>query len=157
MVLRFPVGDAKGVPTLVCGVAAPSSEANVARSEAARLLRIERWSRLDAESVRAEMLAEWGVLPDARGRTASPTSSGEPASGATDREQQAAVAEARAERATAVAERDAALSANGNLAAELKTAQARLTELERTLATETSSAGTPRWRSPRKPPTSSAP
>ncbi len=135
VVLRFPVGDAKGVPTLVCGVAAPSSEANVARSEAARLLRIVRWSRLDAESVRAEMLAEWGVLPDARGRTASPTTSGEPASGATDREQQAAVAEARAERATAIAERDAALSANGNLAAELKTAQARLTELERTLAT----------------------
>ena len=67
-VLRFPVGDANGVPVLVCGVAAPSSEANVARSEAARLLRIERWSRLDADSVRAEMLAEWGVLPDARGR-----------------------------------------------------------------------------------------
>ena len=70
VVLRFPVGDAKGVPTLVCGVAAPSSEASVARSEAARLLRVERWSRLDAESVRAEMLAEWGVLPDARGRSA---------------------------------------------------------------------------------------
>ena len=81
VVLRFPVGDAKGVPTLVCGVAAPSSEANVARSEAARLLRIERWSRLDAESVRAEMLAEWGVLPDARGRARDdqlPTWSGRP-------------------------------------------------------------------------------
>ena len=134
VVLRFPVGDAKGVPTLVCGVAAPSSEANVARSEAARLLRIERWSRLDAESVRAEMLAEWGVLPDARGRSAPTTTNSEPASGATDREQQAAVAEARAERATAVAERDAALSANEDLAAELKTAQARLSELERRLA-----------------------
>ena len=134
VVLRFPVGDAKGVPTLVCGVAAPSSEANVARSEAARLLRIERWSRLDAESVRAEMLAEWGVLPDARGRSAPTTSSAEPGSGAPDREQQAAVAEARAERATAVAERDAALSANEELAVELKAAQARLTELERTIA-----------------------
>jgi len=134
VVLRFPVGDAKGVPTLVCGVAAPSSEANVARSEAARLLRIERWSRLDAESVRAEMLAEWGVLPDARGRSAPTTTGSEPASGATDREHQAAVAEARAERATAVAERDAALSANEDLAAELKAAQARFTELERRLA-----------------------
>ena len=134
VVLRFPVGDAKGVPTLVCGVAAPSSEANVARSEAARLLRIERWSRLDAESVRAEMLAEWGVLPDARGRSAPTTISAEPGSGAPDREQQAAVAEARAERATAVAERDAALSANEELAVELKAAQARLTELERTIA-----------------------
>ncbi len=133
-VLRFPVGDAKGVPTLVCGVAAPSSEANVARSEAARLLRVERWGRLDAESVRAEMLAEWGVLPDARGRSAPTTTSAEPGSGATDREQQAAVAEARAERATAVAERDAALGANEELAAELKTTLARLGELERAIA-----------------------
>jgi len=134
VVLRFPVGDAKGVPTLVCGVAAPSSEANMARSEAARLLRIERWSRLDAESVRAEMLAEWGVLPDARGRSAPTATGTEPGSGAPDREQQAAVAEARAERATAVAERDAALSANEELAVELKAAHARLTELERTIA-----------------------
>ncbi|HTP20256.1 MAG TPA: PAS domain-containing protein [Solirubrobacteraceae bacterium] len=134
VVLRFPVGDAKGVPTLVCGVAAPSSEANVARSEAARLLRVERWSRLDAESVRAEMLAEWGVLPDARGRSAPPSSGGEPAPGVSDREQQAAVAEARAERATAVAERDAALSANEELAAEVKAAQARVSELERRIA-----------------------
>jgi PAS domain S-box-containing protein len=133
-VLRFPVGDAKGVPTLVCGVAAPSSEANVARSEAARLLRVERWSRLDAESVRAEMLAEWGVLPDARGRSAPTTTGAEPRSAAADREQQAAVAEARAERATAVAERDAALGANEELAAELKAARARLTDLERTIA-----------------------
>jgi PAS domain S-box-containing protein len=135
VVLRFPVGDAKGVPTLVCGVAAPSSDASVARSEAARLLRVERWSRLDAESVRAEMLAEWGVLPDARGRPApAPSSAGEAAFGATDREQQAAVAEARAERATAVAERDAALSANEELAGELKAAQSRLAELERKIA-----------------------
>jgi predicted nucleic acid-binding Zn-ribbon protein len=134
VVLRFPVGDANGVPTLVCGVAAPSSEANVARTEAARLLRVERWGRLDAESVRAEMLAEWGVLPDARGRSAATTMSAEPGSGATDREQQAAVAEARAERATAVAERDAALGANEELAAELKTTQARLGELERAIA-----------------------
>jgi len=133
VVLRFPVGDAKGVPTLVCGVAAPSSEANVARGEAARLLRIERWSRLDAESVRAELLADWGVLPDVRGRSAPATPTAEPTSGASDREHQAAVAEARAERATAVAERDAALSANDELALELKAAQARLTELERSL------------------------
>ncbi|HEY4823582.1 MAG TPA: PAS domain-containing protein, partial [Solirubrobacteraceae bacterium] len=134
VVLRFPVGDAKGVPTLVCGVAAPSAEANVARSEAARLLRIERWSRLDAESVRAEMLAEWGVLPDARGRAAPTTTAAEAASGAPDREQQAAVAEARAERATAVAERDAALSANEELAGALEAARGRLSDLERRIA-----------------------
>jgi PAS domain-containing protein len=128
--LRFPVADAKGVPTLVCGVAAPSGDADLARSEAARLLRIERWSRLDAESVRAELLADWGVLPDPRGRSAT---AAPPADHVTvDREHQAAVAEARAERATAVAERDAALSANEKLALELEVTRSRLTELERT-------------------------
>ncbi len=136
-VLRFPVGDANGVPVLVCGVAAPSSEANVARAEAARLLRIERWSRLDAGSVRAEMLAEWGVLPVARGRAmggAGRAMIPEQTSPPSDREQQAAVAEARAERAAAVAERDAALTASDGLAAALEAAKARLKELERTHA-----------------------
>ncbi len=127
--LRFPVGDRQGVPTLVCGVAAPTAEADVARSEAARLLRIERWSRLDAESVRAELLAEWGVLPDARGRTAAATQASD--HGSHDREHQAAVAEARAERATAVAERDSALSANEKLSLELEVTRGRIAELER--------------------------
>jgi PAS domain-containing protein/predicted nucleic acid-binding Zn-ribbon protein len=134
--LRFPVGDRQGVPTLVCGVAAPSSQAQVARSEAARLLRIERWSRLDADSVLAELLAEWELLPDVRGRAAAPGSGpdpGSPASGPANREHQAAVAEARAERATAIAERDSALSANDQLTHELDAAQARLAELERAL------------------------
>jgi PAS domain-containing protein/predicted nucleic acid-binding Zn-ribbon protein len=133
VVLRFPVGDGKGVPTLVCGVAAPSSEAQVARSEAARLLRIERWSRLDAESVRAELLADWDLLPDARGRSAAPAAATESAGGPANKEHQAAVAEARAERATAVAERDSALSANEKLTGELAAATARLAELERAL------------------------
>jgi hypothetical protein len=132
VVLRFPVSDRHGIPTLVCGVAAPSSEAQVARSEAARLLRVERWSRLDAESVRAELLAEWGLLPDARGSAVSALAS-RPVPGSAEHE--AAVAEARAERATAVAERDSALSANDKLNAELHGAQARLAELERTLRT----------------------
>jgi colicin import membrane protein len=131
--LRFPVGDRKGVPTLVCGVAAPSCEANVARSEAARLLRVERWSRLDPDSVRAELLADWDLLPDARGRSTSPASGAEHVSAAPDAEREAAVAEARAERATAVAERDAALHANERLGADLQTAHARLSELERAL------------------------
>jgi PAS domain-containing protein/predicted nucleic acid-binding Zn-ribbon protein len=131
VVLRFPVGDRQGVPTLVCGVAAPSSEAHVARSEAARLLRVERWSRLDADSVQAELLAEWGLLPDARGRTTSPPAAVAP--GPASAEQDAAVAEARAERATAVAERDTALSANEKLTAELEAVQKRVAELERAL------------------------
>jgi PAS domain-containing protein/predicted nucleic acid-binding Zn-ribbon protein len=129
--LRFPVVDHQGVPTLVCGVAAPAAEADLARSEAARLLRIERWSRLDADSVRAELLAEWGVLPDARGRTATPAPTADHATN--DREQQAAVAEARAERATAIAERDSALGANEHLTREVEAARARLAELERAL------------------------
>ena len=132
VVLRFPVGDRHGVPTLVCGVAAPSSESQVARSEAARLLRVERWSRLDAESVLAELLAEWNLMPDARGRSAAAVSSSDsgPASAADSREHQAAVAEARAERATAIAERDSALSANEKLTVELESAQVRLADLE---------------------------
>jgi PAS domain-containing protein/predicted nucleic acid-binding Zn-ribbon protein len=129
--LRFPVVDHHGVPTLVCGVAAPTAEADLARSEAARLLRIERWSRLDAESVRAELLAEWGVLPDARGRTVTSAPTADHATN--DREQQAAVAEARAERATAIAERDSALGANEQLTHEVEAARARLAELERAL------------------------
>ncbi|MBV9606747.1 MAG: PAS domain-containing protein [Solirubrobacterales bacterium] len=132
VVLRFPVSDRQGAPSLVCGVAAPSSEAQVARSEAARLLRVERWSRLDAESVRAELLADWGLLPDARGRVAAaPASEQAPGSA----EQEAAVAEARAERATAVAERDAALTANDKLAGDLETTRSRVAELERALET----------------------
>ncbi len=129
-VLRFPVADRQGSPALVCGVAAPSADAHVARSEAARLLRVERWSRLDAESVRAELLADWGLLPDARGRVAAaPATEQAPGSA----EQEAAVAEARAERATAVAERDAALSTNEKLTSDLAATQARVAELERAL------------------------
>ena len=131
--LRFPVGDRQGVPTLVCGVAAPSSQADVARREAARLLRIERWSRLDADSVLAELLAEWDLLPDARGRAVTPVAVPEASSGAGDPDHQAAVAEARAERATAIAERDSALNANEQLSDELQSARTRLAELERAL------------------------
>ncbi|HJS96206.1 MAG TPA: PAS domain-containing protein, partial [Solirubrobacteraceae bacterium] len=130
VVLRFPVRDRQGTPALVCGVAAPSSDAQVARSEAARLLRVERWSRLDAESVRAELLSDWGLLPDARGRiAATPATESAPGSA----EQEAAVAEARAERATAVAERDTALSANEKLSSDLEAAQTRMAELEKAL------------------------
>ncbi len=137
VVLRFPVADRQGRTTLVCGVAAPSSDAGVARSEAARLLRVERWSRLDADSVRAELLAEWGLLPDARGRIATaPATEQAPASA----EQEAAVAEARAERATAVAERDAALGTNEHLTADLAATQARVAELERALQSANANA-----------------
>jgi hypothetical protein len=40
-VLRFPVRDAQGDPVAICGVAAPLGEAHIARSECARLMRLE--------------------------------------------------------------------------------------------------------------------
>ncbi len=72
-VLRFALRDAHGKPVSVCGVAAPLTRASMARSEGARLIRLERWSRSDEPAVRAELIAEWGlrgvdeadeVLPD---------------------------------------------------------------------------------------------
>ncbi len=59
--LRFAVRDAGGVPVAVCGVAAPVGNAAVARAECTRLMQIERWSRLGDESIRADVLAEWGL------------------------------------------------------------------------------------------------
>ncbi len=61
-VLRFPVRGADGEPIAVCGVAAPLSEARVARSECARLMRMERWRRLDPGVVRNELIQEWGMV-----------------------------------------------------------------------------------------------
>jgi len=43
----------------------------VARDEASRLIDIERWSALDAGSVRAEVLTEWGVVAGAQAPTTS--------------------------------------------------------------------------------------
>jgi len=59
--LRFAVRDSSGVPVAVCGVAAPVADAAVARAECARLMQIERWSRLGDDSVRADVIAEWGL------------------------------------------------------------------------------------------------
>lgn len=65
--LRFVMRDLEGQPVGVCGVAAPLDEAQKAREEAVRLMRVERWSRLDPAAVRAELLHEWGVDADAAG------------------------------------------------------------------------------------------
>lgn len=61
-VLRFALRDRTGQPTAVCGVAAPLDEARLARSECERLMRIERWSRLDDVAIRAELLEDWGLV-----------------------------------------------------------------------------------------------
>jgi PAS domain-containing protein len=58
---RFPLRDEAGQPIATCGVAAPSSEAQVARNEAVRLMQLERWNRLDPVDVRAELLEQWHV------------------------------------------------------------------------------------------------
>ena len=55
-VLRFALRARQGEPVAVCGVAAPLAEAYVARTECVRLMRIERWSRLDPEAIRQELL-----------------------------------------------------------------------------------------------------
>jgi PAS domain S-box-containing protein len=59
-VLRFALRDETGQPTAVCGVAAPVDEARLARAECERLMRIERWSRLDEIAISEELLDEWG-------------------------------------------------------------------------------------------------
>src|SRR5438270_859289 len=62
-VYRFVIRDTSEEPVAVCGVATPIAEAEVARSECARLMQIERWSRLDARAIRAEVLRDWGIVP----------------------------------------------------------------------------------------------
>jgi PAS domain-containing protein len=60
-VLRFALRDAEGQPTATCSVAAPVAEESLARSECERLMRIDRWGRLDAFAIRQELLDEWGL------------------------------------------------------------------------------------------------
>jgi hypothetical protein len=62
-VLRFALRDAAGNPTAVCGVAAPFARANLARTECARLIRLERWGRSDEAAIRAEVMEEWRLVP----------------------------------------------------------------------------------------------
>ncbi len=80
--LRFPVRDRTGEPVAVCGVAAPLDDAGVARAEAARLIEVERWSAVDAGTVRHEVMSEWGVMADGDGPaigTPSPAAGARPA------------------------------------------------------------------------------
>ena len=57
--LRFALRDAEGQPTATCSVAAPVADAALARSECERLMRIDRWGRLDAFAIRQELLDAW--------------------------------------------------------------------------------------------------
>ncbi len=60
-VLRFALRNGEGQPTATCSVAAPVAEESLARSECERLMRIDRWGRLDAFAIRQELLDEWGL------------------------------------------------------------------------------------------------
>jgi PAS domain-containing protein len=59
--VRFLLHGRDGEPVAVCGVAAPLAHAEIAHTEASRLMRLDRWSWLDCESIRGELLEEWGV------------------------------------------------------------------------------------------------
>ena len=59
--LRFAVRATDGRPVAVCGVAAPVSEARLAHDEAARLMGIERASRLGSAATRSDLLEQWEV------------------------------------------------------------------------------------------------
>ncbi len=107
-VLRFAVRDRAGDPIAVCGVAAPLPEAQVARGECARLMRIERWSRLDAGEIKRELLDEWGIVhepdrPDTETPTADSTQTGFDGAGVQ-------LEVLTAARDAAITERDAALA-----------------------------------------------
>jgi PAS domain-containing protein len=97
--LRFALRDGDGQPTATCSVAAPLAEASLARSECERLMRIDRWGRLDAFAIRQELLDEWGL-------TLADGSSGPPL----DRDDRVAAA---------LVERDEALATAARLEEEL--------------------------------------
>ncbi len=107
--LRFALRDADGRPTAICGVAAPLSEASLARSECERLMRIDRWRRLDALAIRQDLLDEWGL-------TLADGSSGPPL----DRDDRVAAV---------LAERDQALASAARLERELAGEREQLDEL----------------------------
>ncbi len=97
--LRFALRDRDGQPTATCSVAAPLAEAALARSECDRLMRLDRWGRLDAFAIRQELLEEWGL-------TLADGSSGPPL----DRDDRVAAA---------LVERDEALATAARLEEEL--------------------------------------
>ncbi|HUO74202.1 MAG TPA: PAS domain-containing protein [Solirubrobacteraceae bacterium] len=162
--LRFAVRNRAGEPIAVCGVAAPMEDASVAHAEAARLIEIERFSRLDPPAIRAEFLRSHEMpahpaskpppepRPDPEPRPAmDPGPRAEQferdvervRARAEEAEAQARESAARAEGiradaqaalSSAVAERDAALSAHSGLKRELDEQRREITVLHETAA-----------------------
>jgi len=128
--LRFALRDGDGQPTATCSVAAPLAEASLARSECERLMRIDRWGRLDAFAIRQELLEEWGL-------TLADGSSGPPL----DRDDRVAAALVERDEALATAARlEEELSSEreqqGSLHAESQRAARRASELDGAVAAE---------------------
>jgi PAS domain-containing protein len=108
-VLRFALRDGEGQPTATCSVAAPVAEESLARSECERLMRLDRWGRLDTFAIRQELLAEWGL-------TLADGSSGPPL----DRDERVAAV---------LVERDDALATAARLEEELSNEREQLDSL----------------------------
>jgi PAS domain-containing protein len=128
--LRFALRDGGGQPTATCSVAAPLPEASLARSECDRLMRIDRWGRLDAVAIRQELLDEWGL-------TLADGSSGPPL----DRDDRVAAALVERDEALATAARveEELLKEReqrGSLRAESERAARRADELDGAAAAE---------------------
>ena len=128
--LRFALRDGDGQPTATCSVAAPLAEASLARSECDRLMRIDRWGRLDAFAIRQELLDEWGL-------TLADGSSGPPL----DRDDRVAAALVERDEALATAARLEEellkeLEQRGSLRAESERAARRADELDGAVAAE---------------------
>ncbi len=129
-VLRFALRDGEGQPTSTCSVAAPVAEESLARSECERLMRIDRWGRLDAFAIRQELLDEWGL-------TLADGSSGPPL----DRDDRvAAVLVERDEALASAAQLEEELSKEreqwGSLRDEAELAARRADELDSAVAAE---------------------
>ncbi|MFI4977898.1 MAG: PAS domain-containing protein [Solirubrobacterales bacterium] len=140
--LRFALRDGDGQPTATCSVAAPVAEASLARSEFDRLMRIDRWGRLDAFAIRQELLDEWGL-------TLADGSSGPPldrddrvAAALVERDETLATAarleeellKEREQRGSLHAESERAARRADELAGAVAAEQARSDELEQSLA-----------------------
>jgi len=133
--LRFALRDGDGQPTATCSVAAPLAEASLARSECERLMRIDRWRRLDAFAIRQELLDEWGL-------TLADGSSGPPL----DRDDRVAAALVERDEALATAARlEVELTEErerwGSLRAESERAAQRADELDGAVAAEQARSG----------------
>jgi hypothetical protein len=115
-VLRFPLHGLNGAAVAVCGVASSVADAATARSEAERLLRLERWAGLSAAAIRAELIQEWELAELVESE--APSEAPAPVSRARPSEPAAATAELERMRAELAAARGAAAEVEGRLASE---------------------------------------